>query len=413
MKALVITAPGIRPDYLGCYGSDWVDTPNFDQLAVAGIVFDNHHAVQPDSEGAWQAWRSAVCNFPALHADSGASPLSLPPDVVTQLNANGVPTHLIAHAAQLSSQDLGQGWKTFRPCDSTDSLLKAIHKGILQLAKKENGLLWADIPVLLPPWQIPDDFIAGYFGEPVDDDGDEGQQDDEDAQLVPLIDPQPGVFDSLDDQLLLRLQHTYVAALTYLDAILGQILEWLADVDPDDKWLLIVTSQHGLSLGEHGLIDPARPWLHEERIHVPLILRLPGSAQAGRRVFALTQSVDVPSILLEGFNLPASGMQGHSLLALANGRQEPIRRYSCSRWQLGAEAELAIRTPNWKLILPLGESSKPPFRERQLYVKPDDRWEVNNVVQHHFELADELEKDLKELIAKSVRPPFPGKLELP
>jgi len=406
MKVLVITAPGLRPDYLGCYGSDWVDTPNFDQLAAAGIVFDNHHAIQPDGDGACQAWRTGTYRFPAVFSNGGSREFSEQPDLLTLLNAKAVDTYLIADAGRPSSKDFSQGWKTFRPSMSMDSHLKAIHKAIVQQANKENTLLWVDLPVLLPPWQIPDDFIAAYFQKPADEDADESSPAEEDDRPVPQIDPQPGVFASLDDGFLLQLQHTYAAAVTYLDTILGQVLEWLADADPEDQWLLIVTSQHGISLGEHGLIDRVRPWLHDERIHVPLILRLPGGVEAGRRVFALTQPVDVPATLLEVFNLPAMGMDGQSLLHLAYGKQDRVRPYSCSGWQLGDEIEFALRTPEWKLILSSGNLSQPSIRDRQLYVKPEDRWEVNNVVQHHFELAEELEQKLKEFATKfSGEPP--------
>jgi arylsulfatase A-like enzyme len=325
MKVLVITASGLRPDYLGCYGNDWVDTPNFDQLAAAGIVFDNHHSVQPDGEGACRAWRTGTYRFPAMFSNGGSREFTEQPHLVALLNAKDVATYLIADAGRPPSKDFSQGWKTFRPSMSMDSHLKAIHKAIVQEGKKENALLWVDLPVLLPPWQIPDDFIAAYFQEPVEEVADESCQAEDDKGLVPLIEHQPGVFASLNDVFLLQLQHTYAAALTYLDAILGQILEWLAEADPEDQWLLIVTSQHGLSLGEHGLIDLARPWLHDERIHVPFILRLPGAAEAGRRVFALTQPVDVPASLLEFFSLPAMGMHGHSLLPLAHGKQDSVR----------------------------------------------------------------------------------------
>ena len=47
MKALVIVANGLHLGYLGCYGNDWVATPNLDRLAAEGIVFDQHLADWP------------------------------------------------------------------------------------------------------------------------------------------------------------------------------------------------------------------------------------------------------------------------------------------------------------------------------------------------------------------------------
>jgi hypothetical protein len=48
MKILVIEVAGLHLGYLGCYGNDWVATPNLDRIAVDGIVFDWHIADQPE-----------------------------------------------------------------------------------------------------------------------------------------------------------------------------------------------------------------------------------------------------------------------------------------------------------------------------------------------------------------------------
>jgi hypothetical protein len=51
-----------------------------------------------------------------------------------------------------------------------------------------------------------------------------------------------------------------------------------------------------------------------------------------------------------------------------------------------------------------------PPRPAQLYVKPDDRWEVNNVLQHHLELSEHLEQTLRGFVEATTRP---GPLQLP
>src|SRR5258708_40202952 len=86
MKILVITASGLRPDFLGCYGNEWADTPAFDQLAADGIVFDQHHANWPDGAGACHAWRSGC--YRQLNPPAS--------DLLQQLHGAGVKTCLIA-----------------------------------------------------------------------------------------------------------------------------------------------------------------------------------------------------------------------------------------------------------------------------------------------------------------------------
>ena len=72
---------------------------------------------------------------------------------------------------------------------------------------------------------------------------------------------------------------TYGAAVTYLDAGIGQLLETLQDLKLADQTLVLVVSDCGQALGEHGLVGPIRPWLHEEIVHLPLLVRLPGMAE--------------------------------------------------------------------------------------------------------------------------------------
>src|SRR5262249_57153350 len=119
--------------------------------------------------------------------------------------------------------------------------------------------------------------------------------------LEPLPDPAPGPINTEDDELFLRLRYSSAGAVAYLDAGLELLLNHLRQQNLLDGLTLIITSDHGLPLGEHGIVGNVRPWLHEELVHLPLIVRLPGKARAGRRVGALTQSVDLMPTLLDLF----------------------------------------------------------------------------------------------------------------
>jgi hypothetical protein len=69
-----------------------------------------------------------------------------------------------------------------------------------------------------------------------------------------------------------------------------------------------------------------------------------------------------------------------------------------------AATEYALHTLEWGFLLPEGTAAELPRRGPQLYVKPDDRWEVNNVLQHHLELAEHLERVLRGFVEASRRP---------
>src|SRR5207247_11418638 len=85
------------------------------------------------------------------------------------------------------------------------------------------------------------------------------------------------VLDAADETTLLRLQRTYAAAVSRLDRQLGELLEELRRHDLYDSWMIIVTSDRGFTLGEHGLVGASRPWLHEELVHMHYHIRLPQS----------------------------------------------------------------------------------------------------------------------------------------
>ena len=55
-RALVLTLDRIHPGYLGCYGNDWIETPNFDRLATQSVVFDRHFVNELRIDAAPEAW---------------------------------------------------------------------------------------------------------------------------------------------------------------------------------------------------------------------------------------------------------------------------------------------------------------------------------------------------------------------
>ncbi|MGC8644340.1 MAG: sulfatase/phosphatase domain-containing protein, partial [Isosphaeraceae bacterium] len=150
----------------------------------------------------------------------------------------------------------------------------------------------------------------------------------------------------------------------------------------------------GEPLGEHGIVRRFRPWLYEELVHTPLVIRLPGGKLGGKRHQALVQTVDLLPTILGFFGVPPAGdrpLHGHDLLPLIRGEQAKVRDYAC----MGMDAlEFAIRTHLWHLVLPLDFDPEEP-RSAELYRKPEDRWDQNNVIDQHRDVADHLELALR------------------
>jgi arylsulfatase A-like enzyme len=113
-----------------------------------------------------------------------------------------------------------------------------------------------------------------------------------------------------------QLRADYDAVLTQVDAKLGAFLETLEADGLYDDSLIVLTGDHGDAFMEHGVI--AHSWVpHEELIRVPLIVKLPHSRNAGRRVDRQVRLVDVAPTLIEfaGGRAPP-GLDGVSLLPL-------------------------------------------------------------------------------------------------
>jgi arylsulfatase A-like enzyme len=248
---------------------------------------------------------------------------------------------------------------------------------------------------------VPAEIQDAYFSEATDEEEEESDEDDqteESEPLTPISDVTTGQIDREDDYLYLSLQTSYAAAVSYVDAAIGQLLEALDGLEGGDDILLILTTDTGQNLGEHGIVGMCLPWLHDELIHLPLLLRVPG-VEAGRRVYALTQAVDLAPTIADWFQAPLDGFQGRSLLPLVRGEAESIRPFACAALQIADALEYALRTPEWAFLLPVNPGADDADRSPQLYVKPDDRWEVNNVLQHHLELAEQLERALRAFVA--------------
>jgi arylsulfatase A-like enzyme len=140
--------------------------------------------------------------------------------------------------------------------------------------------------------------------------------------------------------------------------------------------------------------------LYEELIHTPLIIRLPKGQNGGQRHQALVQTVDLLPTIVSAFGLPPldrsdAPPHGYDLLPLIRREQTKVRDYACMGMDV---AEFAIRTHLWHLVVPVENDPEEP-RIAELFRKPEDRWDQNNVIEQHPEVAEHLELALRRFIA--------------
>jgi len=80
-NVIVIMADSFQHNYLGCYGNDWIKTPNLDKLAKEGVLFENAYG---EGQPTIPVRRAMMTGRYTLH-DKGWSPLKLDDTTITDL----------------------------------------------------------------------------------------------------------------------------------------------------------------------------------------------------------------------------------------------------------------------------------------------------------------------------------------
>jgi arylsulfatase len=176
------------------------------------------------------------------------------------------------------------------------------------------------------------------------------------------------------------LQAAYYAMIKLIDDNLGRMLAALDELQLAEDTIVIFTSDHGETLGDHGLIQKGCRF-YEGLVRVPLIWRWPGRIAPGSRRQALVELMDkAPTILdLAGIEVPAH-MQGRSLRPLLEDRGAPDRHRDLARCEYydaldlpDASRATMIRTDRHKLVVYHGH------RLGELFDLEADPWEHDNL----------------------------------
>lgn len=196
----------------------------------------------------------------------------------------------------------------------------------------------------------------------------------------------------------------YDMSLADVDVALAPLLDWARAAERRAQTAVIVTSDHGEGLGDHGHRTHATSLFNSE-IHVPLIVFGPGIH--ARRIEAPVGLVDLAPTILElaGFQPPGMpGMDGSSLLPILRGEGEPKledgRAYAVMMEDRSvAEGARALIAGRYKLLVRPG---KPPL----LYDYVADRGERKNIAGANQGVVDQLLAELEALAARHAIPPF-------
>lgn len=121
-----------------------------------------------------------------------------------------------------------------------------------------------------------------------------------------------------------RYRDPYDGEVAYSDALLGGFVEWLKQNDLYDRALVIVVSDHGEGLMDHGEQEHGI-FLYRDTIHVPLLVKLPKAKNAGTRVATPVELRQVFTTILGAVGIKTEADAAPSLLATAAATPDPDR----------------------------------------------------------------------------------------
>jgi arylsulfatase A-like enzyme len=135
----------------------------------------------------------------------------------------------------------------------------------------------------------------------------------------------------IPDDLARQLKHGYYAAISYMDAQLGRVLDELDRLKLRDNTIVVLWGDHGWKLGEHGA------WCKHSNVendtHAPLIISAPGLKTAGKHSPSLVEFVDVYPTLAElaGLSLPQH-LEGLSLVPVLRDPAKVVKSAAFSQY---------------------------------------------------------------------------------
>lgn len=275
---ILISVDTLRADHLPTYGYRAVATPHIDALARRGVVFENAYTTCPLTLPAHASVLTG--RVPPDHGVRNNLGYVLKPGVPTlqgRLRARGYATGgAVSAYVMRGDTGLREGFDFYDDVPVTS--LSTESAGRVQRAGAQTAARLLE-------------FARGAGGRPL-------------FLFLHLYEPHlpyepPEPFRS-------AAAHPYDGEIAAADAVVGDFLGALDKSGLLDRALVILTSDHGEGLGDHGEADHGI-LLYREALHVPLIVKLPGDARAGRRVSAPVGLIDVLPTLGQtlGLDLPA------------------------------------------------------------------------------------------------------------
>jgi arylsulfatase A-like enzyme len=407
---ILISIDTLRADHLSLYGYSRTTSPSVDALGDESIVFERAYSQSPKTAESHMTLFTGL--YPGAHGVKNLRASNRPlgvevPTLASMLSAAGYRTAAF-HGAGNITAELGfdRGFDLFEAPGNVDLVFDAGARWLETHAAGAPFFLFLHTGVTHDPYRPPAEY-AERFVDP-DYAGDIGPDADARRQALKeggywrLHELWWELVDHRDPADVQHLRDLYDALIARMDEQLARFLARSEALGLADSTLLVFLSDHGEEFLDHRGFRHSN--VHREVMHVPLIVRLPGSegqARRGLRVKAPVQLVDVLPTLLDALGLPIPAhVQGRSLAALLDS-DVPVDHPVFSQWE--SRKLRALRTEEWTYIR--------TWSGERLYHLPDDPDEHHDVSAERPKVLAQLRRatasfaSASEEIARGLAPP--------
>ncbi len=445
-NVLLICVDDLKP-LLGCYGDKTVKSPNIDRLASRGIVFDRAYCNQAVCAPSRNALLTALRPQTLGIYDLGTNFRVARPEVVTlpqQFMRHGYRTESIGKVFHVGhgNHDDDASWTV--PSWKGDVVAYALPQGHEGELTREEALFANKSAKGLPRG-------AAYEAADVDDDAypdgriaeeagrrlkSAAAKPDEPFLLAvgfvkphlpfcapkrywdlydrssfkpaprqtppdgaPSYAPQFGgelrqyaaIPESgpLKPELQRTLIHGYHAAVSYMDAQIGKVLDTLDETGLAANTIVVLWGDHGWHLGDHGMW--CKHTNYEQATHIPLIVVDPRRPRSVAHTEALVETVDIYPTLCElaDESLPA-GVDGRSFAVVLNDPATPHREAVIHVYPRNGLLGRAVRTPRYRLVEWKKSGAPADTAELELYDYVADPDETRNQATDQPKVVEQL-----------------------
>jgi arylsulfatase A-like enzyme len=419
LNVVLITVDTLRPDHLGCLGYDRPTSPAIDGVARRGVVFRQAVTAAGRTVQSFPSILTGVIppqhglRYEGQNSEIIAGRLTL----TRVLKDHGYDSFAVTQGLNVGlHRDFDMydpdiyldpdGKKVYVPTrNDREASKKALQWLHSRRDRKNPFFLWVRYNAPHWPYDAPapygERFDPGYTGDHTFN-----------QEAGPGIERGDLIFGikRLPPREVLHAIAHYDGEVAYADAAIGDLLAGIAALGQTERTLVVITADHGESLGEHDYFFEHGAYLYEPVVRVPLILAAPGRLPAGRVVETLGRTIDIMPTVIDLLGLPVpEGLDGVSLAPWARGltRDPGPPAYSESgrnfykenprqhvpgvagKWRM-------MRDDRFKLIL-IPDVPEPQW---ELYDLVNDPGETKNLVAEKPQEADRLRKMLMAIVAK-------------